>query len=269
MVFHGVDISSNNGVVNLTNLKDCDFVIVKATQGVNYKNPLFESSVNEALSRGLMVGVYHYFGGGDVIMEARHFLNTVRPYLVRVSLWLDWESNQNPKFGAPLVAVRWLEYVFECVGVTPGIYMSKSVVPSFSGYSVEKFPLWVAQYGDMKTRGWQSEAWTDKKPFTPWKAPFIHQYSSRGNIWPHKGFLDLNIGYFDREDWDRLCSNVPAPVVKPSENHRPLELAEVVCDVLRGKYGSGAARAADLKEAGYNYNNIQKIVNLICELSKR
>lgn len=42
-----------------------------------------------------------------------------------------------------------------------------------------------------------------------------------------------------------------------------LDIESVAMDVIRGKYGNGAARIANLESAGYNYAEVQSLVNQI------
>ena len=48
---NGIDISRWQKGINLEAVP-CDFVIVKATQGVSYVSPEFETQINQALSLG-------------------------------------------------------------------------------------------------------------------------------------------------------------------------------------------------------------------------
>ena len=94
----GIDISNWQNGINLSAVP-CDFVIIKATQGTSYVSPDFRRQIEQALSLGKYVGVYHYIGGQGAKSEAEHFVKTVKPYLKRVLLCLDWEKEQNSKFG--------------------------------------------------------------------------------------------------------------------------------------------------------------------------
>ena len=120
---NGIDISRWQKGINLAAVP-CDFVIVKATQGTGYVSPEFTKQITQAISLNKLVGIYHYAGGGGAIPEAEHFIDTVRPYIGKAILVLDWEGDQNPNFGNPDYALAWLNYIKIQTGVLPFIYMS-------------------------------------------------------------------------------------------------------------------------------------------------
>ena len=92
---NGIDISSWQKGINL-NAVPCDFVIVKATGGTGYVNPDYTRAMNQAMSAGKKVGVYHYAREkgckGSATAEADFFVKTVQNYIGKAILVLDWEE---------------------------------------------------------------------------------------------------------------------------------------------------------------------------------
>lgn len=202
---NGIDIASYQAGINLSTVP-CDFVIVKATQGNTYVNPDFKRAVDQALSVGKCVGVYHYAGGKGVDAEVAHFLNTVKPYLKKVILVLDWEGEQNQNFAHPEWAKVWLATVYQKTGIFPFLYMSKSVCRTYNWADIAPFtPLWAAQYADNISGGYRANPWTDSKGFGAWGKCVILQYSSVGKLPGYGKELDLNIGYLTKEEWKRYA----------------------------------------------------------------
>ena len=84
MSMNGIDISSWQTGINL-NAVPCDFVIVKATGGTGYVNPDYTRAMNQAMSAGKKVGVYHYAREkgckGSAVAEADFFVKTVQSYI--------------------------------------------------------------------------------------------------------------------------------------------------------------------------------------------
>lgn len=77
----GIDISHHNGVIDFKKVAadSVDFVIIKATEGVNWQDPLLMANYRGATAAGLHVGFYHFFKfnrGG--VKQGRYFLQTVR-----------------------------------------------------------------------------------------------------------------------------------------------------------------------------------------------
>ena len=198
---NGIDISRWNNI-DLSGVP-CDFVIVKATQGTSYVSPLFKQQIEQADRLGKLLGIYHYAGGGGAIPEATHFLNTVKDYIGKAILVLDWEGEQNPNFSNPEYAKAFLAYVKQYTGIIPFIYMSKSVCRQYSWNP--EYPLWCAQYKNQQPTGYQEDPWTDKKGFGAWKNCIILQYSSKGRLPGYDGNLDLDKAYIDKNEWNRYA----------------------------------------------------------------
>ena len=216
---NGIDISRWNNI-DLSKV-ECDFVIVKATQGTSFVSPTFTKQIEQAMSLGKYLGVYHYAGGGGAIPEAKHFLKTAKEYIGKAILVLDWEWDQNPNFNMPSYAVAWLNYVKEQTGITPFIYMSKSVCRQFAKQWDASYPLWCAQYKNQQPTGYQDDPWTDNKGFGAWDGCKILQYSSKGQLSGYSGNLDLDKSYMNSAEWLKWASGDLIPE-EPSEQIRPI-----------------------------------------------
>ena len=225
MSMNGIDISRWQKDISLSRVP-CDFVIIKATQGIGYVSPTFKEQITSALNLGKYIGVYHYASSGGAIAEAEHFLSIVDDYIGKAILVLDWEGEQNANFKNPAYAIAWLRYVREKTGVTPFIYMSKSVCRQYSWDN--SFPLWCAQYKNTQPSDYQSNPWTDKKGFGAWQAPLIFQYTSRGQLAGYSGNLDLDIAYMDGAEWNTWAQGkVIITEPKPIEDHGTFNLPTI------------------------------------------
>ena len=201
---NGIDISRWNPI-DLSRVA-CDFVIVKATQGTGYISPTFYEQIQQADKLGKLLGVYHYASSGGAIAEAKHFLDTVKNYIGRAILCLDWEGDQNVNFKNPEYALSWLRYVKQETGITPFIYMSKSVCRQYAAQWDNSFPLWCAQYKNQQPSSYQDNPWTDSKGFGPWAVPDIYQYSSVGRLTGYNKNLDLDIAYISASEWQSYAA---------------------------------------------------------------
>ena len=97
-MLNGIDIASYQKGINL-GVVPCDFVIIKATQGLSYTNPDFERAYKQAKSNGKLLGIYHYANGAGAAKEADFFIKVVGNRIGEAILVLDWEGAQNPQFG--------------------------------------------------------------------------------------------------------------------------------------------------------------------------
>lgn len=215
---NGIDISKWQKGIDLSKVP-CDFVIVKATQGVSYTSPEFKNQITQAQSLGKLIGIYHYAGGGGAIEEAEYFLSVIKDYIGKAILVLDWEGEQNPNFASPYYAMDWLNFVKDETGVLPFIYMSKSVCRQYKTLWNPSFPLWCAQYKNQQPTSYQSNPWTDTKGFGAWSDCVILQYTSKGRLDGYNHNLDLDKAYINEAQWIAYAQGDIKPVdpgIKPT-----------------------------------------------------
>ena len=216
---NGIDISRYQKGINLAAVPS-DFVIVKASQGSSSSvYPTFKEQITEADRLGKCIGVYHYASQGGAIPEAEKFLKTVKDYIGKAILCLDWEGRDNPNFPNPEYAMAWLKYVEQKTGIKPFIYMSKSVCRQYKNVWDSSFPLWCAQYANYQYTGYKDNPWTDSYGFGSWKNCVIFQYSSRGRLPGYFGDLDLDKAYISKEQWKQYAEG---QTVKPPDTELPL-----------------------------------------------
>lgn len=258
MAMNGIDISSYQSGINLT-VVPCDFVITKATEGTGYVNPDYERAYAQAKAAGKCLGIYHYASGGNVQAEADHFLKQVGNRVGEAILILDWESYTNPAFGTNDHAwvKSWCDYVASKTGVNPIVYVQQSAMNRLSG--IRNYPLWVAQYADMNTTGYQDHPWNEGS-----YTCVMRQYSSCGRLNGWAGNLDLNKFYGNREDWNKYAgkgNNVSPSNPATAPAGPALDLA---VGVMQGKYGNGDARKFAL---GSRYSEVQGFIDHISSAS--
>lgn len=272
MSMNGIDISSWQKGINL-NAVPCDFVIVKATGGTGYINPDYNRAMNQAISAGKKVGVYHYAREkgckGSAAAEADFFVKTVQSYIGKAILVLDWEEE------LPL-GVAWakefLDRVYQKTGVKAFLYTSASVTREYDWTSVAQagYQLWMAQYPNAKPQnGYRDKPWTDGKGYGAFKSLAIHQYSGTGRLPGYNGNLDMNKAYMDAAAWDKYAgvtgeqkpTPTPAPTPSPAPSGTTLDLAAAV---MQGKYGAGQDRKNAL---GTRYQEVQGFINHIASAS--
>ena len=207
---NGVDISGWNRGINIAGL-DADFVIIKATEGIQgtIYNPYYASWADQALALGKMVGFYHYANGGSAIAEADSFYEAIKGYRGRAIACLDWEGQGNPTFDTG-EDVAWcktfLDRLRSRFGGTPFIYTSKNYTNAYDWSIVaETYPLWGAQYASNDpVYGYQDDPWQSSAKWGAWgRYPTIFQYSGNGKLERNGGStaLDLNVFYGSRNDW--------------------------------------------------------------------
>lgn len=212
----GIDVSHWQKGLDIAST-GAQFVICKATQGTTIVDPCCDSHYQAAKRLGLKLGVYHYASGGDPVAEADFFVKNIQGYIGEAILVLDWESNQNPRYGEHASwCLKFLNRVKELTGVKPLIYMSASVIKlaDWSPVVKENYGLWVAGYPDNRD-SWDIPDF--KWNVTPWPFYAIWQYTSSG------GRLDRDVFSGDAAAWDKYATKsgsastqVPAPAPSPT-----------------------------------------------------
>ena len=211
---HGIDISSHQGGLNVGAIW-ADFVIVKATEDDDYRNPYMEAQAQATLGASKRLGFYHFARPGDAAAQARYFVSAAGSYRGKATYWLDWEDNAVPQ--GPAWALLFLDTVKALTGSTPGIYMNGSALSGYDWSAVaSKYPLWYAGGADYSDYGTSySDPAVPSVPY--WGSPLIHQYTEDGVLPGYNGRLDLN-RCRDRSALDRMIgSGSPStPPVTPS-----------------------------------------------------
>lgn len=270
MTLRIIDVSSAQGLIKIAPI-DCDGVIVKATGGDNYVNDCCDFVMQQCYKLNRASGFYHYaheFGNiNDPIKEADYFISNTSNYFGKSIPFLDYEVaiNGNSYNSEDVEWCRkWLQHVKDRTGVTPLLYISKSLISATDWTPVTNIGVagWVAQYADNNYTGWQTDPWTDNKPFAPFNV-VLYQYTSHGRINGYNGDLDLSIFYGDRNAWNKYAT-VNKPVnpesIKPTSIEKSTDYLTLFAkDVIAGKYGNGNQRKENI------YNAVQKRVN---DLSK-
>lgn len=218
MTMNGIDISSYQAGLNASTIS-ADFVIVKATEGLGYVNPVGDTHYQQAKAAGKLLGVYHFLDATDPRAQADFFVSNIQGYVGEAVLFLDFEAD-GLSLGSNGAKI-FLDRVRELTGVAPLIYMSKAVIHQMDWSAVaSQYGLWAAQYANYTPTGYLSEPWTDDSGWGAWGEPAIYQYSSAGRLAGYNGNLDLDIAYMDREGWNKYAGKsdgtLPTPTPEPT-----------------------------------------------------
>ena len=258
MALNGIDIASYQAGLDFSKVP-CDFAIIKATQGTGYTNPDCVRAVEQAMSLGKGVGVYHYISGGNAVAEADFFINSILNWIGKVMICLDWELDQNSAWGDESYLERVINQVIARTGVPPMIYAPASryneVAPVANRNNCG---LWIAQYADMNPTGYQNTPWNEGAYTCA-----IRQYSGSGRLNGWNGDLDLDKFYGSLDDFKKYCgksSSKPSKPSVPSSSAPSGTTLQLATWTMEGKYGNGADRKKNL---GSRYDEVQNFINHI------
>ncbi|MBU7497808.1 MULTISPECIES: GH25 family lysozyme [Lactiplantibacillus] len=224
MSLKGFDVASYQAGMNVGEAAG-DFVLVKATEGIDYTNPEFNGHAKQTLSAGKKLGVYHFIrNDSDIKKQANYFLTTVKPYIGKAMLVLDFENTTGSTIqnqaGVGL-AKQWLDYVYQQTGVRPVLYTGLSCENALDWSSVVKanYGLWIAQYNNYDAViGYQPRDLYGS--LKDWKTAVMFQYTSTGRLPGWNGNLDFDVFYGDKSAWDKYAkatkSSKPVSKSKPA-----------------------------------------------------
>lgn len=218
MALNGIDISWYQRGINIAEIP-ADFVIVKATEGTGYTNPCFRAHADATLNSGKLLGIYHYISGGNWQAEAEYFVNTVKDYVGRAVLALDFESGDNSAYGDTAYLQQCAQTVYNLTGVHPLIYGSQRDYGRLAAVGkATNCGLWIAQYANNDHTGYQDTPWNEDAYDCA-----IRQYSSSGALPNYGGNLDLNKFYGDRDAWQSYARSDR----QPQQMQEPQQAAQV------------------------------------------
>ncbi|MFD1466460.1 GH25 family lysozyme [Lapidilactobacillus mulanensis] len=260
MALKFIDIFSGSGT-EIAGRSDVDGVIIKATQGTTYVNPLCNAQYALAKQKGRLLGLYHYAAGGDPVAEANYFIANIKNYVGETVLVLDWESYQNSAWGTIGWGEKFVNRIHELTGVWPLLYTGLDGIRQNKSLAT-KCGLWFAGYPDNR------DSWTVPTfsyNISPWSTYTLWQFSSSN------GKLDRNVAAVDANGWRKIAN--PSGTTKPVTPSKPVvkptpavpaystagkTLEAMANDVMAGKVGSGATRA---KLLGRYATSVQVLVN--------
>ncbi len=160
----GVDISAHNGAVDFTALRadSIDFVIIKASEGTDFKDPNFHDNYRRARAAGLAVGAYHFFRFDTPgYMQALNLLHSVRGKQLDLPLVIDIEEWGNPNDRATSTIssqLRVMAGLLEQEGYKVMLYSNKDGYDRFLRAGFSGYPIWIASLTgqpDMQWTFWQ------------------------------------------------------------------------------------------------------------------
>lgn len=191
-MLQGYDVSNHNKNVPY---KNCDFLIIKASEGINYKDEAldfhlanFFGTSDPTPQKEKLYGFYHYARpdlGNTPKQEAESFLSFISPQIGNCIMALDWEG-ESLKFSENW-ALEWLNYIKDKTGVKPLFYINSANTYLFKQIAAGDFGLWLAD-------------WSDSPTFDSWQFWAIWQNGIDST-------LNLDHDFFngDSETWKKYC----------------------------------------------------------------
>lgn len=242
-----IDVSVHQGAINWKKVKAAgiDGVVIRAGYGKGNIDGHYKKNIEGAIASGIEnIGVYWFSYAYNTDMakrEAQYCNDVIRPYkkALNLGVYFDWEydsMNYAKKNGVSCnkdlitnMCVYFCERITE-LDYKAGYYLNLDYSQRFIDESrLKAYRRWFARYTETK----QSDC-------------YLWQYASNGRVSGIVGDVDLN----------RLIGTAPK-----SDKTKKKTNAEIVKEVLKGKWDNGSERKKKLTQAGYDYDTIQRLVN--------
>ncbi|HEY0005061.1 MAG TPA: glycoside hydrolase family 25 protein [Pyrinomonadaceae bacterium] len=146
-----IDLSHFNNVTDFNAIKADGIVgiIHKATEGLDYTDPLYLSRRSQALAAGLWWGAYHFGTADDGAAQAEHFLSVVNPQSTDL-LVLDFEQNTAGPSMTLAGAEQFVTQVQAATTRWPGFYSGsyiKQLLGENQNPTLANCWFWLSEYG--------------------------------------------------------------------------------------------------------------------------
>lgn len=206
----GIDISNHNGKVDFKKVRESGVkvVIIKATEGVGWKDKFLGQHYTGAKNEGLEIGFYHFMSEtSSPSQQAVEFWNAIKDMKFNVLPCLDIETNKLNRSRTE-ISDRCIEFLnkfkslsgLNCMIYTGG-YFGRDKLDD----RVKKYPGWIAHYGV-------------KEPMDTGFKVVGHQYTEDGRTPGVNTRVDMNNFY----DGIFINNSKPQTPSKPTQNKKAL-----------------------------------------------
>ena len=173
-------------ISSITHAKDVrpvSYVLIKATEGANMKDRMFDSHWKEAEKKNIRKGAYHFFRSSkDPLLQARNFIETtgnLRHKDLPPVLDIETIHKGCSKKELNEKALKWLRKVESHYGRKPIVYSGASFIEDILCDEIKScYPIWVAHYG------------TERPACSEWD---IWQFTDKAVVHGIRGHVDLSV----------------------------------------------------------------------------
>lgn len=246
----GFDVSNWQSGLDVSTLP-ADFLILKASQALSFKDKCFDGFRSAWATTGKPWGAYHFLTHGNVVDQAANFRDVTRAY----------EGSFVPVVDVEAVSVTsddvtgFVSQYHEATGVWPWVYTSASMVSKFTTDDVRAHcGLWVAGYRTNNPRSAFPSGTTAQFPYSVPGTVAAWQFTSRFSVSGGR-LIDASVFYGDEGTWRDYArgDGAATPVLSGNMWHAARQ-------VIRGEFGNGEERKAKITAAGGNYDVVQSYV---------
>ncbi|MBO5921901.1 MAG: hypothetical protein J6Q48_05890 [Bacteroidaceae bacterium] len=260
----GIDVSSHNGEIKWSAVaKEIDFAIIRAGFGSGNIDQYAVHNIKECERLSIPYGLYWFSYAYSIDMarkESEYLCNFADKYNPTLPLFFDYEydSDKYAKLHCPLGVTDQMRYEFamaflnnvEKRGYFAALYSNIDYLNKGFRAITKRFALWLAEWGV-------------SSPSVPC---IFWQSTDSGKVNGISGKVDMNTAY-------KLFAGLHEETEKitPTQLKEIQEISEGIIEkyvavaqaIIKGEYGNGEERKNKLKNAGYDYELAQGIVNYL------
>lgn len=255
MKIKGIDVSKHQGIIDWKKVKDdgIEFAIIRIGYGGSepVKDSKFEENYKNARAVGIKVGAYLYSyanSQSDIDKEKASVKTWLNGRVLDLPFYIDIEDKKTQgdlSVSALSNLVNSFCEFIENLGYWAGIYANKNWLETKLDMNYLKdYTVWLAQWTTNPTYQGSYGMW---------------QYTSNGHVNGIAGRVDMN--------WQLKELGGKIGTSSSSSGSSKKSNEELANEVIQGKWGNGAERKNRLTKAGYDYRDIQNLVNQ--KLSKK
>lgn len=246
---YGIDVSRYQSIINWDKVKpQIDFAIIQIGWIGNHDNHTvdlqFERNYKECKRLGIPIGAYIYnyaVSSQNVELAMSWIKKQLSGKTFEMPIYIDMEDNTLINLGKDRLTKLSLTFCkeIENLGFLAGVYANRNWFDNYLNKLEikNKYNTWIAHYTNAVDKY--------KGEYDMWQA------SSKGKINGIYGNVDINYLYKIYNSNQSQNTNLQ----KTNE--------EIANEVIEGKWNNGEQRKILLSNAGYNYNEVQSIVNKI------
>ena len=184
----GIDISNHQGKITWTELRkeNISFVIIKATEGGDYKDPLFLENWRNSKKEGYKTGAYHFYRlCKDGKEQAKNFIETVPNSPDNLPPTIDLEFGGNCKTDKSKEQILkevndFLEAIETHYNKKPILYVTHEFYDEYLKNIFQDHPLWIRDI-------FRKPNLVGERDWIIW------QFANRGHLDGIDMYVDLNV----------------------------------------------------------------------------
>lgn len=150
-MINGIDVSNWQGEVDFSQVKNAGYEIVyiKATEGEHTPDAFFEVNYANAKANGMKIGVYHFLQGNESGVDQANFLySRIKDKEIDCKIAIDVEVTNGANADTlSQIVCDFADTITSLTKMNVVLYTYTSFLTNNLNNTINKYPLWIAEYG--------------------------------------------------------------------------------------------------------------------------